>query len=436
MLLALAFGLPCLLSPCAGVARHQRAAFEVACRLSDRGRRGVPCDQFRSGGAPSGPVSQFARELRDQPGSRRPDPSQLPVVDGAYVQAELARLVTRDQHREAGQDSGLPPNVNGHDEFAADWLAALRADLPGLPLRVTRQSFPLPGFRGRPPRTLGSNLIVTIPGATRPREWVLLVAHYDGTPYTTQSAYDDGSGCAVLLGVARAMAGQWRRQRPARSIAFVLFDGEEQGLIGSLYFARLYQRGAPYRIVALYNEEQTGVGYPVRPFGVAASAPLPEYIFVTPQRRGSRYAHPVAARYWPELRRFTGALAQARQSAFASLHTVYARLTFQAGVTAPAFSSADERYVPAGDDTIGASDEAPFERLNLPTVTFAGNTDYYARHHEAWSYPFDSARDTMALLEYTAAGAARPSPALAAALALPGQLTVAMLARSAWGDGS
>ena len=91
-----------------------------------------------------------------------------PVVDGAYVQSELARLVARDQHREAGQDTGLPPAINGHDEFAADWLAALRADLAGLPLTVTRRSFPLPGFRNRPPRAPGSNLIVTLPGASRP----------------------------------------------------------------------------------------------------------------------------------------------------------------------------------------------------------------------------------------------------------------------------
>src|SRR5438067_4706794 len=91
-----------------------------------------------------------------------------PVVDGAYVQAQLAYLVTRDPRREAGQDTGLPRARNGHDEFAADWLTALRADLSGLPLQVRRQSFRLPGFRRRPSRTRGVNLIVTLPGATRP----------------------------------------------------------------------------------------------------------------------------------------------------------------------------------------------------------------------------------------------------------------------------
>jgi hypothetical protein len=357
-----------------------------------------------------------------------------PVVDGAYVQAQLAYLVTRDPRREAGQDTDLPRARNGHDEFAADWLAALRSNLHGLPLRVSRQTFRLPGFRGRPPKTPGVNLIVTVPGTSRPREWVLLVAHYDGTPVSTQSAFDDGSGCAILLGVARAMAPRWRLHRPARTVAFVLFDGEEQGLIGSFHYAGVYRHGVPYRIVALYNEEQNGVGYPIRPFGLATNPTLPEHVFVTPQRHGSRWAPPAAPRFWPALRRFTAALARARARAFATLHAVYPQLSYQPALSAPVFRPADERLVPIGDDAIGGSDEVPFERLGLPTATFVSNYDYYARHHHPWSYPYDTARDTMALLERTAAGAAQPSSALAAALALPGQLTVEMLRDRAWGS--
>ena len=359
--------------------------------------------------------------------------SAVPVVSGAYIQAQLAFLSTRDPRREAGQDTGLPRSRNGHDEFAADWLAELRRDLAGLPLQVAYERFRLPGFPKRPPRTPGANLIVTIPGTTRSREWVLVVAHYDGTPTTTQSAYDDASGCAIMLGVARALAPMWRRQRPARTVAFILFDGEDQGLIGSLYHARVYQAGASYRIVALYNEEQNGVGYPVRPFGLAANPTLPEHVLVTPRRQGSFYARPVAPRDGPEIDRFSAALARARSRAFAALRRVYARLTYRPNVTAPVFTPADERLVPIGDDTVGGSDEAPFERLGLPAATFAGNYDYYTRHHHAWSYPYDTALDTMALLERTAAGAPRPSPALAAALALPGQMTVEMLTGSAWG---
>jgi hypothetical protein len=230
------------------------------------------------------------------------------------------------------------------------------------------------------------------------------------------------------------MAPLWRLRRPARTVAFVLFDGEEQGLIGSFSYARVYRHGAPYRIVALYNEEQNGVGYPIRPFGLATNPTLPEHMFVTPQRHGSRWARPAAPRFWPALRRFVAALARARDRAFAALHAVYPQLSYRPAIRAPIFTPADEHLMPIADDTIGGSDEVPFEHLGLPTVTFVSNYDYYDRHHHPWSYPYDSARDTIALLERTAAGAVRPSPALAAALALPGQLTVAMLRDSTWGS--
>ena len=171
-----------------------------------------------------------------------------------------------------------------------------------------------------------------------------------------------------------------------------------------------------------------------RPFGLAANPNLPEHVFVTPQQHGSRWARAVPPRFRPALRTFMAALVRARDRAFAALHTVYPQLSYRPAIAAPVFTPADEHLVSIGDDTIGASDEAPFERLGLPTATFVGNYDRYARHHHPWSYPYDSARDTMALLERTAAGAARPSPALAAALALPGQITVAMLRDSAWGS--
>lgn len=85
---------------------------------------------------------------------------------------------------------------------------------------------------------------------------------------------------------------------------------------------------------------------------------------------------------------------------------------------------------PINDDYVGGSDQAPFERLGLPTATLVGNFDrymYMGYPTRPWSYPNDTPRDTIALLERIAAGVPRPSPALATALALPGQITVEML---------
>ncbi len=49
-------------------------------------------------------------------------------------------------------------------------------------------------------------------------------------------AYDNASGSAVVLEVARAFAGL--RVRPRRSLLFVFVTGEEKGLVGSDYFAQ------------------------------------------------------------------------------------------------------------------------------------------------------------------------------------------------------
>lgn len=74
-------------------------------------------------------------------------------------------------------------------------------------------------------------------------EFVVLVAHLDhigiGHPVNGDSiyngAYDNASGVATMLAVAKALAGL--ETRPARSIAFLAVTGEERGLLGADYFA-------------------------------------------------------------------------------------------------------------------------------------------------------------------------------------------------------
>jgi hypothetical protein len=73
-------------------------------------------------------------------------------------------------------------------------------------------------------RTLGewANLEVTIPGAERPEEIVVIGAHYDsvlGSP----GANDNGSGVAALLELSRVLAGI----KPKRTLRFVAFVNEE-----------------------------------------------------------------------------------------------------------------------------------------------------------------------------------------------------------------
>ncbi|GAA5853196.1 hypothetical protein JCM8547_000237 [Rhodosporidiobolus lusitaniae] len=71
-------------------------------------------------------------------------------------------------------------------------------------------------------------------------ETVVLAAHYDsrgsfGKP-TAPGADDDASGTALVLAVAREIAHS--SVRFARKVVFCLFAGEEQGLLGSQWYAR------------------------------------------------------------------------------------------------------------------------------------------------------------------------------------------------------
>jgi hypothetical protein len=84
------------------------------------------------------------------------------------------------------------------------------------------------------------NVIAVLPGSDSvlKDEWIVVGAHYDhlgrlAAPDPIHNGADDNaSGVAALLDVAR----QLTVARPARSIAFVAFTGEEGGLLGSAHF--------------------------------------------------------------------------------------------------------------------------------------------------------------------------------------------------------
>jgi hypothetical protein len=81
-------------------------------------------------------------------------------------------------------------------------------------------------------------------------EFVVIVAHFDAVGATAQlprfcaamgadsicnGANDNASGTAAVLELAAAFA--WRATRPSRSVLFLAVSGEEEGLVGSTFFA-------------------------------------------------------------------------------------------------------------------------------------------------------------------------------------------------------
>jgi Zn-dependent M28 family amino/carboxypeptidase len=91
----------------------------------------------------------------------------------------------------------------------------------------------------------------------------MLSAHYDHLGVRPggagdriyNGANDDGSGTVSVIAAARALASL--KTRPKRSILFVAFFGEEQGLQGSRYYAK-HPTWPIAKTVAQLNLEQVG----------------------------------------------------------------------------------------------------------------------------------------------------------------------------------
>jgi carboxypeptidase Q len=84
-----------------------------------------------------------------------------------------------------------------------------------------------------------ANVVGEIPGRERPEQILVVGGHLDSWDLA-QGATDNGSGTATTLGAAEAIMRSG--QKPRRTIRFVLFTGEEQGLDGS--FAYMKQHAA------------------------------------------------------------------------------------------------------------------------------------------------------------------------------------------------
>lgn len=83
-----------------------------------------------------------------------------------------------------------------------------------------------------------ANVVAEIRGTEKPEEIVLLGAHFDSWDMGT-GCLDNGVNVTLVIEVARAMMRAGVRAR--RTIRFVLFSGEEAGLIGSWAYVRRHR---------------------------------------------------------------------------------------------------------------------------------------------------------------------------------------------------
>jgi hypothetical protein len=125
-------------------------------------------------------------------------------------------------------------------------------------------------FFAQPEDTLRTlNVIARLAGSdpTLRNEYLVIGAHFDHvgirTPVAGDSIYngadDNGSGTASVLELAEAFADL--DTPPARSVLFVLFSGEERGLLGSRYYVGSQE--APIGdVVSMINLDMVGRNWP------------------------------------------------------------------------------------------------------------------------------------------------------------------------------
>ena len=84
-----------------------------------------------------------------------------------------------------------------------------------------------------------ANVIAEIKGSDKPDEFVVVGAHLDSWELGT-GALDNGCNAALVIDALRAIKASGLR--PRRSIRFILFSGEEEGLLGSRAYATAHRR--------------------------------------------------------------------------------------------------------------------------------------------------------------------------------------------------
>jgi len=83
-----------------------------------------------------------------------------------------------------------------------------------------------------------SNVVAEIKGSEKPGEFVVLGAHLDSWELGT-GALDNGCNAALVIDALRAIKASGLK--PRRTMRFILFSGEEEGMMGSRAYATVHR---------------------------------------------------------------------------------------------------------------------------------------------------------------------------------------------------
>jgi carboxypeptidase Q len=149
----------------------------------------------------------------------------------------------------SGRTAALPTVSLAREDVGA--LRRLSGQGAALRVRLDVRNKTGPAFES-------TNVVGEIRGRERPEEVVVVGAHLDSNDLGP-GALDNAAGSAAVLEAARAVKALGLR--PRRTLRFVLFMGEEEGMVGSVAYVRRHREELDNTVAALVMD--IGAGRPL-----------------------------------------------------------------------------------------------------------------------------------------------------------------------------
>jgi len=290
------------------------------------------------------------------------DPEVKAIVDGVSeprIEATLRKLESFGNRNVHTNDDSATTGIGA----ARRWISAqLQSYSPRLQVRFDTHRVKKQGRIQKDIELV--NVVAVLPGNTEKERQIIVSGHYDTLAFATQRSEDtppnddamkleyanftqpspgvtdDGSGTAMVMELARVMSAHQFR----KTVVFVLFAGEEMGLIGSALYAEDARKQNDLIEGVLNNDivgsEVSGNGFrdngSVRVFSEDPND--------SPSRQLARYIRAIGQSYFPAMR---------------------VDLIFRA-----------DRFARGGDHT-------PFNQQQFPAVRFTTPAENYANQHTA-----------------------------------------------------
>jgi carboxypeptidase Q len=142
--------------------------------------------------------------------------------------------------------SALPSAMITHEGYALLWRLLKRGPVQAeVNLECSFSDQPVTVY----------NTVAELPGTEKPDEVVILGAHLDSWDLGTGTT-DNGTGCMAVLETARVLRAL--DVKPKRTIRFILFTGEEEGLVGSRDYVKAHREQMKKVSAVLVHDYGTG----------------------------------------------------------------------------------------------------------------------------------------------------------------------------------